>query len=285
MTEPTATPAALVDTVERGDSFSLRVVRRADVDPAPLIAALSDPASFFVARTKKRSKKKERRRERRKRLVGSKEIDFDGTPRRVFLKLYRLRSVKDCLEEWILGKRALRALRAGVEAEARGIPVPHHLAAAHDDRGRFRRRVPGESMLLMFALPTRRDARQALTHDFAKPGRSRRAFLNAIGEFCAMLHRRGLAHGDLKAGNLIVLRRDPPEFALLDLDRTTFRRPDRSRLDIKDAIDLYRLLQSLRKDTTSRERLRVLAAYRRARGLPGWRRGSVSFRIATRFAR
>lgn len=277
--------AALVDTVERGDSFSLRILRRGDAPASAVVSALADPESFFAARAKKRSAKKERRRDRRKRLVGWKEIDYDGARTRVFLKLFRVRTTKDCLEEWLFGKRAVRALRAGIEAESRGISVPRHLAAAHRECGWFARRAPGESMLLMLALPTRKDAREALTHDFAKPGRSRRAFLRAVGEFCGELHRRGLAHGDLKAGNLIVLRRDRPEFALLDLDRTSFRRPDRPRLDLKDAIDLYRLLQSLRRDTTPRERRRLLAAYRRARGFSRLGRCSLAFAIVSRHLR
>jgi len=283
--DPPAEPVALVTSVERNESRSLRILRRSDYPAEPVVAALRDPSVFLVARKKKRSKKKERRRARRKRLVGSREVDLAGQRRKVFVKLYRVRSVKDWFEELIAGKRAVRAFRAGLEAERRGIAVPPHLGAAYRDGGFVAAHRPGDSTLLMLGLSTRRDAREVLKYDLGKLGLSRSAFLARIGEFCADLHRRGLAHGDLKAGNLIVVRRDPLAFALLDLDRTSFRPANRQRLDLKDAIDLYRLLQSLRRDATKRERQRLLAVYRRARGLARFARFSIAFAIATRFAR
>jgi tRNA A-37 threonylcarbamoyl transferase component Bud32 len=278
-------PVALVDIVERDGLRTLRIRHRTDWPAADVVTILRDPTGFFLPRRKKRSKKKERRRARRKRLVACGEVVLGAETRRVFVKTYRLRTVKDWFEDLIVGKRAIRALRNGVEAERRGVSVPPHLGASFPDNGPFAAWRPGESTLLMLGLATRKDARHVLMHDFAKPGRSRRAFLQRLGEFCADLHSRGVAHGDLKAGNLIVMRRDPLDFALLDLDRTTFSVPNRTRFGLKDAIDLYRLLQSLRKQTTPRERRRVLAAYRRARELPRFGRNSLSFAIASRFAR
>ena len=278
-------PVALVDTVERDGTRALRIRRRTDFPAAAIMAALRNPQAFLIARTKNRSKKKERRRARRKRLVGSAEVSFGEQTRRIFVKVYRLRSAKDWLEELVVGKRAMRALRNGLEAERRGVLVPAHLGAAYPASGPFAARRPGESTLLMLGLSSRKDARYVLERDHAKPGRSRRSFLERLGEFCADVHRRGIAHGDLKAGNIIVLHRDPLALALLDLDRTTFHAPDRKRLGLKDAIDLYRLLQSLRRHSTPRERRRVLAAYRRARGFSRLRRCSIAFAIASRFSR
>ncbi len=272
--------AALSITVERGESHSIRILHRVDWPAAPVVDALRDPDAFIThdSRKKPRSKKKEARRRRRKRLVGWRHVEFDGRRGRLFVKLYRLRSMKDWLEELAYGKRAIRALTNGLEAERRGIAVPPHLGAMHVYVPGSPARWPRPSALAMVGLPTRRDVREALLVDFRSNDSRRREFLAAVGAFCADLHRRGIAHGDLKAGNIIVLETAPPRFSLLDLDRSSYRLENRARLDLKDAIDLYRLLQSLHRVTSRRERLHVLAAYLRARRLS--RRAQRTWRLA-----
>jgi tRNA A-37 threonylcarbamoyl transferase component Bud32 len=274
-------PAMIVAHVADGRG-RLRLVLRRDADCDDLRRILIEGPERLAARRDSRSAAKEARRERRKRLVGAtRMIDASGRGVHVFVKAFRIRTIKDCLEELWLGKRALRALACGLEAERRGIRVARHLGAACAEG---LDRWPGSSVVVAAALERRVEAHNVLRTTLAARDRRRRAFLRGLGAFLGDAHDRGIVHGDFKAGNAIALEVDPPSFALIDLDRASFRAAGRRRLSARDAIELYRLVKSLRRVASRRERLAVLAAYRRARSLPrgALARGSVA--IALRFA-
>ncbi|MFH0944759.1 MAG: lipopolysaccharide kinase InaA family protein [Planctomycetota bacterium] len=192
--------------------------------------------------------------------------DWEGQEERLYLKLYRLRGLKDVLEELLYGKRALRSLKMGLEAEQRGIKVPIHLGAGFRKRPA---RWPSESVLLMRAVPHNRDVRTVLKHELMEPSAKaqRRRFLEETGRFLGETHRLGLIHGDLKIRNLFVIQIDPPELALIDFDRARFVEADSSQGLFRQALDLRVALRSLGDRVSSNERRRILGAYLRARKL------------------
>jgi hypothetical protein len=95
------------------------------------------------------------------------------------------------------------------------------------------------------------------------------------------MHRRGLAHRDLKAGNLLVLQGDPPRILLADLDglrvKGVVSGPRREK-------DLARLLRTLREDCgfSRADWVRLLSAYRRRSGENDLR--GLASRVAARVA-
>lgn len=181
----------------------------------------------------------------------------------LYLKVYRVRTLKDVMEELLFGKRAVRALCAGLEAARRGIAVSPHLGASAPD---VAARRPARSVLVTLGLPRRGDADTLLREVFGPAHPARRRFLIALGRFVGDVHRRGLIHGDLKPGNVFATDLHAPRFALLDLDRARFR-PIDGRLTLGQHLDLRLLLRASRRLLTHRERLVLLAAWGRGLGL------------------
>ncbi len=251
----------LVTRRERGPGGVVQVYLRDDVPAAALLPPLVDSE----ARVPAPSTDDHRRKLKKRRAVYSFETVIDGAPERVYLKLYRVRTVKDVVEELCYGRRAVRAFENGIEAERRGIPVAAHLGAAHGDGPR---RFPGRSALLMRGVPHRRDLRTVLKHEVPHrpdPDRTRRDLLRALGRLAGDAHRVGLVHGDFKVRNVFVIELEPVRLALIDFDRARFVRVDAAHVPIGQVLDLRRLLKSMRRGATLAERRTVLAEYLRAR--------------------
>ena len=273
--------AEFVSFDEFGPTGRLILQLRQGFLDAAVREALRDPDQFLDRPEK--SGKLRKRRDQRRRLVGFQVIRIGERKLKLFVKLYRVRSVKDIFEEILFGKRAERSLRNGLEAERRGIPVPPHVGTS---RPPVLGRWPSRSALAMLGLPKRRDVLDVLASIRDEKQNcpiARRRFLKSLGAFCGDVHRRGLAHGDLKAGNVFVLDEAAPRFALIDLDRARLRATDRDRFDILDALDLYRMLQSLRRVTSHSDRLVIVAAYRRARRLGRRALRTIGFSITSRY--
>gem|GEM_PF-1711787 len=102
--------------------------------------------------------------------------------------------------------------------------------------------------------------------------RERRQWLVAAAAILAWLHRDGIAHNDLKTSNFI-LADDRPGAALplrlIDADAVRFRRRVSARLRLKNLCQVLNLLPAA---VTRPERLRFVAAYRRA---SGWNRANL----------
>ncbi len=235
---------------------------RDDAAEELVVAPLVDPGRYITAP----SKPSHFRKLGRRRAVHSFLADVDGRTERLYLKLYRIRTPKDVLEELLRGCRAIRSLEAGLEAERRGIRVPVHLGASTPSRSRL---WPRGSTLLMLGLPHRHDVQTRLAeeHPPERFGRARRVFLRRMASFIGDAHRRGLVHTDLKLGNVFVVGADPPAFALIDLDRAHFVAPSSRRGLVAQAFDVRGLLRSMQKRASRRERRLVLAGWLRGRQL------------------
>ena len=251
-------PIELVVQRDDGPAGRVRIERRTDVDAPLADEALRDPERFVPAPTKPSQERKLANR----RAVYSFFGAVDGREERLYMKLFRVRSLKDVLEELLLGKRARRSLRAGIEAERRGIAVPVHVGASSLD---VPDRRPARSALVTVGVPHHHDARTLLEGELLPAVRHRRRFIAALGAFLGDVHRRGLVHTDLKLGNVFRLEPGPPvRFAVIDLDRARFQRAG-ARAGLRQAIDVRKLLRSSRRTLTPRERRLLLAAYLRGR--------------------
>lgn len=259
-----------------GPSGRMKLLLRTDLAEAVISEVLTDPDRFVPAPIKRSQAEKLLRR----RAVYSfwSEAGWSESGRsesgrkreRLYLKLYRVRTLKDVLEEVLFGKRAVRSLRMGLEAERRGIACPVHLGASHR---LLPGRWPARSALLMVGIPHNRDVRTVLKHELE--GVSRRRFLTGLGRFVGQAHRLGLIHGDLKIRNLFVLESDPVRLALIDFDRARFVEPGTERGLLRQSLDLRSLGRSLAGRTTASERRRLLGAYLQARRLSRAGRGRL----------
>lgn len=251
-------------SAEKGDGPAGRIALflRADLDAEIVRQALTDPDRYVP----EPAKESQLRKARSRRAVHSFHHQLGDRRERLYLKLYRVRGMKDLLEEALFGKRAVRAFHTGLEAERRGIDVSLHLGASHRDVGARR---PARSVLLTLGLPHGQDVRTVLKHQLgtADAAADRRAFLTELGRFLGAAHRSGLIHGDLKIRNVFVRQLTPPRLALIDLDRSRFVTAESERGLIRQAIDLRTLSASLRGRIETGELRRVLAAYVRARGV------------------
>ena len=137
------------------------------------------------------------------------------------------------LDRLRLGK-ARHAIRMAFLLEISGIPTPRVAAAG-------RRLVGGvveRSYVVTERVPGGSHVDRALC---ALEGEARQGLLRATGELVGRLHREGLAHRDLKAGNLLVA--DDGSLVLVDLDGVRSRR---SVTLSRASRDLARLFRDLR---------------------------------------
>lgn len=253
-------PYAMTTQTERrdGPAGPTVMVTQTGLQEPVVTETLLDPDSRVPAPTKASQRDKQKSR----RAVYSFPAVIANQEARLYLKLYRVRSVKDVLEEIVLGRRAARSFRAALEADARGIHVPVHLGWSCRA---VPARWPARSVLLMVGIPRNQDANTLLDASVEDAGMRARA-AGAIGRFLGDAHRRGLIHGDLKLGNVFVRSASPLEFAVIDLDRARFRDVNDRALPLGQLVDLRTLLRSMRRGH-SRDRLRVLAGWIRGRGL------------------
>jgi hypothetical protein len=197
-------------------------------------------------------------------------------------KLFRPAGVGEAIRDLFRPAKALTAWRRAYALEIRGIPTPRSLAVAYPRGVKapvisafFSEAVPEAVCLDRYCARCRAGGREG--------GRRLRGLAAALGETVGRMHARGLAHRDLKAGNLLVPPDDPPRILLTDLDG--LRIPGGGVSETRREKDLARLLRTVREDCgfTSADWMRLLSSYR-------WRSGagdlrSLAARIASRAAR
>ncbi len=142
--------------------------------------------------------------------------------------------------ELLLGFSAAHREWRGIERLSRsGIPAPRALGLAHS--------TEGDALLVSGWIPG-----QTLWDRLAARTPEQRSLLESVAGLVALLHRAGLAHGDLHPGNILIGTDGP---ILLDLQRCARARSGGSR----QTDDLALLDYSLRQlDVSRTERLLVL---------------------------
>jgi hypothetical protein len=148
------------------------------------------------------------------------------------------------------GWRALRAFRMGSALDGVGLGAPAVvLAARRGDEGVLVTCDTGGEGLV-----------EAVRRHAATP-RAKRALLAALGAEVARLHRAGFVHGDLVPANVHLVGE---RFVFLDNDRT---RRSRLLVFVTARRNLVQLGRFVVPGLTVADRVRVLAAYARGRGL------------------
>ena len=180
----------------RSEAVAGHAVR--DLDPAALAPLLADPDEPFRrpgVRLLKDSPSS---------TVAEFDLPLPGGPRRVIYKRFRLTTWSD---PWVALCRAPAALRSWVFGHGlreRGLPTPRPLAVLH----RQRHGLPCEGYLLQEKVPDAVDLHRFVAGLADRPPAERRAAvrrcLERAADLVRELHRRRLAHRDLKAANILV---------------------------------------------------------------------------------
>jgi tRNA A-37 threonylcarbamoyl transferase component Bud32 len=241
----------------------MRVVHRADLDPALVVRAIERHRENAVHELRRCEAYGPGSSVSRVVLTDrSRELDLA-------VKWNHWRGLRGALSDAFSGSRAVRARIGARRLRAVGILHPETLAVAE------RRRVGlvTESFLITRFIAGAEPLSAAI-HEIRRVPRQRRALAFAVGDAIGRLHAAGLDHTDLKHSNLLVT----PEHrvALLDLDSLARPHPPRWRRRVRAlgqleafAVDLYPWLPRT-------DRARFLCAYfRREPALRGRRRELV----------
>jgi tRNA A-37 threonylcarbamoyl transferase component Bud32 len=150
--------------------------------------------------------------------VAELELPGDDGPRLVVYKRFRLTSWSDSWVQLCCRSPALRSWVFGHGLRERCLPTPRPLVVLH----RRRHGLPGDGYLLMEKVPDAVELHRFVAGLAALPAAERRGVLRrCLDETAALvreLHRRRLAHRDLKAANVLVQRTgDDLRLWLIDL--------------------------------------------------------------------
>lgn len=226
----------------------LRIVHRADVDPALVVQA--------IARHRQNAAQQ---------LEGCEAYGPGSSVSRVVLagrareldlavKWNHWRGWRGALSDRLNGSRAVRARLGAERLRAVGIPHPETLALA--ERRRFG--LVMESFILTRFLDGAQPLPIALSELRDSP-RQRRALAYGVGEVVGMLHAAGLDHSDLKHSNLLVTAER--RIVLLDLDSVARPRRPRWRRRVRALGQLEAFASDLYPWLPRTDRARFLRAY------------------------
>ena len=186
-------------------------------------------------------------------------VSFDGTNRSLYLKKYLCRSTLDFVKHLFRPSRARRAFNATLMLHKNGFDAPAVI-------GLFER-CPGpfctDNLLLTEEVENARSMPQLLTDICQNSGRdtfvSKRALIEAFAGTIGQMHARGIFHGDLRLGNVLVVREEQKwRFFFIDNERTKkfYRLPARLRLKNLVQVNMFRP-----DDITNTDRMRFFKAY------------------------
>ncbi|MBX9679797.1 MAG: lipopolysaccharide kinase InaA family protein [Gemmataceae bacterium] len=167
---------------------------------------------------------------------------------------------------WMRGPKARREFGLIEAVQERGIPTSQALAWA--ERGGesylFTRTLENVEPLHLYFLRTFQ------SHDAAAQTPLRQSIARALGSLIAAMHRAGVEHRDLHAGNLLVrMEGETPRLFLIDLDAVALVRPLEGE---RRLANLAMLNAWFRLHTERTDRLRFWKSYAEANPLLPWKK-------------
>jgi tRNA A-37 threonylcarbamoyl transferase component Bud32 len=187
-------------------------------------------------------------------------ISIDGVAHQLYLKKYLYRSPLDFIKHLFRPSRAKRAFNATLMLHENGFDAPVVIGLFEHCIGPF---CTG-NLLLTDEIENSKSLPQLLTDICQNSGRdtfvSKRALIEAFGRTIGQMHAKGIFHGDLRLGNVLVAGEERKwRFFFIDNERTKkfYRLPDRLRLKNLVQINMFRF------GITNTDRLRFFKTYLR----------------------
>jgi len=186
-------------------------------------------------------------------------VVFGGRYHRLYLKQFLFRSTWDFLKHLFRASRAKRAFLGSLMLAEQGFSVAETVALCERRYGPFctsnllitRELTGAEDLYACF-----NGKRQGISADSLC---AKRRLLRALGETVGRMHRAGIFHGDLRAGNIFAKSSDSAwQFFFLDNERTRRFGVLPGRLRFKNLVQLN-MLQS--EVITLTDRMRFFKAY------------------------
>ncbi|MHC4168023.1 MAG: lipopolysaccharide kinase InaA family protein [Planctomycetota bacterium] len=185
-------------------------------------------------------------------------ITFDGADHVLYMKKHLCRSVLDSVKHIFRPSRARRAFNASLMLRQNGIDAP-------DVMGLFERRFGpfcADNSLLTEEVEGGRsmvDVLNGLRRDTGAGALARRrSLIRAFAETVGRMHARGIFHGDLRLGNVLVVQNGASlRFFFIDNERTKKFHRLPSRLRLKNLVQVNLFIHGI----TDTDRLRFFRAY------------------------
>ena len=185
-------------------------------------------------------------------------ISFDGTSRVVYLKRYLSRSALDFVKHFFRASRANREFNASLMLQRNGFDAPVVIGLFERRVGPFRT----ENFLLTEEVENTGSMVQLLTDICENCSgdtiAEKRALIRAFARTVGQMHARGIFHGDLRLGNVLVVKEEQNwRFFLIDNERTRkfVRLPARSRS--KNLVQINMFLSGI----SNTDRMRFFKTY------------------------
>ncbi len=185
-------------------------------------------------------------------------ISLDTVGRLFYLKKYLYRSRIDFAKHLFRPSRARRAFNATLMLLKNGFDTPAVMGLFENHTGPF----CTDNLLLTDEVKSSKTLAQLLNEMCQNPGRNsftqKRVLVEAFGRIIGRLHAKGIFHGDLRLGNVLVVREEQKwRLFFIDNERTKqfSRLPDGLRLKNLVQINMFR------NGITNSDRLRFFKAY------------------------
>jgi len=185
-------------------------------------------------------------------------ISFDGTAHSFYLKKYLCRSLLDFIKHLFRPSRARRAFNATFMLQRYGFDAPAIVGLFEHRTGPF----CTDNILLTEEVENSKTMSRLLADICQNSGGDsfihKRALTEAFGRTIGLMHAKGIFHGDLRLGNVLVVEEEQKwRFFFIDNERTKkfSRLPGRLRLKNLVQINMFR------NGITNSDRLRFFRAY------------------------
>jgi tRNA A-37 threonylcarbamoyl transferase component Bud32 len=185
-------------------------------------------------------------------------FSLNGVDHSLYLKKYLGRSTLDSVKHIFRPSRASRAFKATLMLQEKGFDAPALIGLFEKRTGPF----SAGNLLLTKEVRNSKTLPQLLT-DISQNSATvasvrKHELINAFGETIGQMHAKGIFHGDLRLGNVLVVRQEQKwRFFFIDNERTKkFRRlPDKLRLKNLVQINMFR------SGIANSDRLRFFRSY------------------------